>query len=197
MNYPLKLQVALTQVCIDINNAKDINDIDRLAELSELSELSELFEKNGYAFPLWIKIWMQLLKDDPLLNAEEHFKKPKVKSSAFDGMSSSWYIHNNNLEIIKVESAITAICCDPHAAQRSALFAIAAVILSDAIDNNYLGFEWHSRTDEMQSLTNKHNFAIFVEILQRESNFWQEGNKTKNNPPPKAKLHPSSTQQSI
>jgi hypothetical protein len=184
MNYPLKLQAALTQVCIDIHNAKDINDIDHLADLPEL------FERNGYAFPLWIKVWMQLLNDDPLQNAEEHFKKPKVKSSVFFDDIPSSYMRKNDLEKMKVDLAISTICSDPHSAKRSALFVIASVLLSDSMDSNDLGFEWHSRTDEMQSLTDRNNYAVFVEILQREVDFWQDSTKSRNNPPPKVKLNP-------
>ena len=188
MDLPLKLKAALTQVCVEIHNATNVTAIDYLADLLEL------FEKFGYAFPCWISAWVQMLADDPLLNAEEHFKKPKVRSSVFDSMSSRDK-HNNNFEKVKVDEAITAICNDPYSAKRNALFVIASVILSNTTDNNDLSYEWHCRTDELQSLTNKHNFALFVMMLHREIEFWQLDSKSRNNPPPKSRL--TLSQQSI
>ena len=186
MDLPLKLKAALTQVCVEIHNATGINTIDYLADLPRL------FEAFGYTFPMWIQVWVQLLEDNPVMNAEEHFKKPKDRSSVLDSLCSGCK-SNNDLEKVKVDEAITALCSDPYSAKRNALFVIASVILSN---DNDLSYEWHCRTDEVQSLTNKHNYSVFVMMLNREIDFWQMDNKSRNNPPPKAKLRPS-TQQSI
>lgn len=184
MNYPLKLQMALTQMCIDINNATNVNGIDHL------SELPRLFECNGYKFPEWLRVWIKLLEDDPLLNAEEHFNKPKVKIPAFNDMAPK-YINKNSDEIMIVNSAINSICSVPNSAQHNALFVIASQILSDSTDNNPLSYEWHCKTDEFQYLSNRNNYAVFVKILQREMEFWQGNIKGKSNPPPKIGLKPA------
>lgn len=184
MTYPLKIQQALTQVCIDINDAKNLEEIDHL------TEFPELLERNGYTFPSWIRAWMKMLGDDSLLNAEEHFHKPKVKIPAFSSMVPK-YVNNNSIEIIKVNSAINAICSIPNSPQRNALFVIASQILSNSIEDNPLAFEWHCKTDDTQSLSNKNNFALFIKILEREIDFWQDFQKSRSNPPPKIKLQPS------
>jgi hypothetical protein len=186
MIYPLKIQLALTQVCIDINNAKNISDIDHLAELPKL------LEQYGYTFPSWLKVWMKMLEDDPLLNAEEHFSMPKLKLSHFMGEASySAYKNKKRLELMKVDAAISSICSVQNSAYRNALFVIASQILLDSTADSALSFEWHCKTDEIQSLTNKHNYSLFVEILQRETDFWQFIPTSRSNPPPKIKLQPS------
>lgn len=186
MTYPLKIQMALTQACIDMNNANNIHDIDHLIELPDL------LERNGHTSPAWLKIWMKLLEDDPLLNAEEHFNKPQLKIPALCDMSHSSYMNKSNAEIKKVDAAISSICCEPNSAMRNALYVIAAQILSDSIENNPLADTWHRGTDEMQSLSNRDNYALFVKMLEREIEFWQDSVRSRGKTPPKLQHQPAS-----
>lgn len=185
MTYPLKLQMALTQACIDISNANNIQDINHLLDLPEL------LERNGYPTPSWLKIWMKLLEEDPLLNAEEHFNKPKVKMPVFNGMSRSGYMNKNSIEFIKVDAAISSICGEPNSALRNLLFVVASQILSDSTEDNSLSYEWHCGTDEMQSLSNRDNYALFIKMLQREVGFWQDSAVRRIKTPPKLKHQPA------
>ena len=183
MNYPIKLQVMLTQLCHDLNNA---NDVDYIAHLNEVREL---FEINGYAFPDWLNAWAKQIQKSPLLNAEEHFKKPQEIKSVYKEMSRRG-LERSSLEILKINSAVSSICPNSNSALRNALFTIASQILSDSTTNR-LSSEWHCKTDEVQSLENRNNYDLFVFILKRETKFWQEDVKVKNSAPPKLKSIPS------
>ncbi|MDP2100847.1 MAG: hypothetical protein Q8J77_00100, partial [Methylotenera sp.] len=111
MNYPLKLQVALTQACIDIHNANNINGID------DVLETQSSFESAGYHFPMWLSVWIKQLETDPLLTAEECFKQPKAQMSGFENMSFSIrYTNEELIEQIKIEAAIRAANDNHHPA---------------------------------------------------------------------------------
>lgn len=181
MKYPSKLEVTLTQACIDLHNARNIADVE-----SVLSLLEE-FDQLRYAVPEWLTAWIILTMQNPLLTAEEHFKMPKP--SVFVGMR--WKDNQSNdqtnhelIEQNKLEYAIQFAGCDSHIAMRNVAFMIASRTLMNATGacDGYgggLGYEWHCKTTQSQLLEDTENLNVLVQILQRETGFWQQGVKAR------------------
>lgn len=181
MKYPSKLEVTLTQACIDLHNARNMADVE--AVLTLLEEFDQL----RYAVPEWMTSWIIKTMQNPLLTAEEHFKMPKP--TIFAGMRRSDNQTNKqiNYEIIernKLEGSIQAAGCDNHIAMRNAAFMIASRMLSNA-SGSYdefgggLAYEWHCNTSDSQSLSDSGNYEVLVGVLKRETEFWQIGVKAR------------------
>lgn len=181
MKYPSKLEVTLTQACIDLHSARNVADVE-----SVLSLLEE-FDQLGYAIPEWLTAWIILTMQNPLLTAEDHFKMPK--SPIFAGIR--WQDNPINdqtnyekIELSKLEHAIQIAGCNNHVAMRNSAFMIASRTLLNA-SGSYdgygggLGYEWHCCTSDSQSLIDPGNLKLLVEILQRETEFWQIGIKAR------------------
>lgn len=185
MNYPIKIQETLTLACIDLHNARNLADAE--AVLTMLEELDQL----NQPIPEWLTAWLVLTMQNSLLTAEENFKRPK--SSDFTGMG--WVNNQVDREIIerkKLESAISAAGCNTHIAMRNAAFMIASRILTNASGSSdefgaKLAYEWHCHTTETQLLSDPENFALLVQILKRELEFWQHGVKARAKVPLKLK----------
>ena len=184
MPNPIKLQMALTQACIDLHNANSTKDIEHL------SEMSVLFEKNGYTFPGWISAWMKLVEEDSLLNAEEHFNKTRDGLFMTEESEKSYRIAEKLL-VSKATRAIDTICNDYYSPKRYALFVIASEILLDKNEFNELGHEWHCKSNEFYTLSHQPNYWLFLEMLKREIDFWQESARNRISPPAVHKLTPS------
>lgn len=177
MKYPDKLESTLTQACIDLHHARNLADVE-----SVLTALEE-FDQLKLPLPEWMMAWIVQTMQNPLMTAEENFKRPQPRDP-FGVRKINNRIDRQLSEQQKLERAISKADCDRHVAMRNAAFMIASrMLLNDtgAYDElkGGLGYEWHSNTTDSQSLADPSNFEVLVEILRRETNFWQDGIKAR------------------
>ena len=133
---------------------------------------------------------MKMVEKDSLLNAEEHFNKPHEGLFITEESEKSYRIAEKLLAS-KATKAINTICNDYFSPKRYALYAIASEILLEKNEFNKLGHEWHCKADEFYSLSHQPNYWLFLEMLKREIDFWQESARNRISPPAILKLTPS------
>jgi hypothetical protein len=176
MNYPEKLQATLTQACLDLHHAKSKEDVDAVLDLLEG------FDQLNHAVPEWMLAWIVATLQHPLLTAEEHLKLPKPPSP-FAGMGrSSHQDDRKEIEQKRLQQAISEAGCDEPIAKKMAALMIADRVLSNPSGTNDgfgggLGYDWHCHATESQSLSDKQNYKLLVDILQRETAFWRDNIK--------------------
>lgn len=181
MEYPTKLEVILTQACIDLHNSQSSTDVDLV-----INNL-KYFEQSNFALPEWLMAWIDITKKNPHLTAEEYYKRPKINS--FPGFTESCdksFAEMQAYEINqlkKLDIAVKMAKCDREPALRNCAYMIASRMLensfgSDCEFGGELGFEWHCGLDFDDSLYNPNNFKLMVKILLRETAFWHSDVKS-------------------
>lgn len=177
MEYPVKLQATLTQACIDLHNARSKEDVESVLDL--LQEFDEV----NQPVPEWMLAWIVATLKNPLLTAEEHLKLPKP--SPFAGMGRRYHQPDHDkIEQKLLAKAIREAGCDEPIAKKMAAVMITDRMLSNALGSRDeygggLGYEWHRHATDSQSLSDRRNFDLMVEILQRETAFWRDDIKTR------------------
>lgn len=178
MKYPVKLQTTLTLACIDLHNARSKADVE-----SVLDSLEE-FDQLNHPVPEWMLAWIVATLQHPLLTAQEHLKLPKPPSP-FAGMGPKHHQPDREkIEQKRLQDAIHEAGCDDPVPKKMAAIMIADRLLSNASGSSDeygggLGYEWHCKATDSGALSDSRNYALMVEILQRETDFWQDGVKGK------------------
>lgn len=175
MQYPSKLEVILTQACVDLHHAQNSADVDLV-----IHNLI-VFEQSNCELPEWLKAWIDITKKNPHLTAEEHYKLPEIDlcsglSKISEQRAAAYKVIEIN-QLKKLNIAINMADCDTETALRNCAYMIASRMLknpfgSDCEHGGELGYEWHCKIDFDDSLSNPRNFKVLVNILRRETAFW-------------------------
>lgn len=190
---PQKILQEITLACLQLEQCYFASDMAQVV-------LTEMRVKSfGYELPDWLMLMIKWKEEDPVLNAEEKFRKRySIKKAIpvllWDETTGKPYLNPDhrplealrhlppknkprfsNEELLHIREIIRELNDSVRRPGfEQALWGLSAKILTDDCGGEHgLNFEFHCKATETQSLNDQHNRMVLKKMLRRESQFWQ------------------------